>query len=209
MRGFFVAILGSLMSWWGLCLIAALDSTMVFFLPLAVDIAVIILVSRSHRLAWLYPVLAAAGSLCGAAVTFYIGKQLGERSLDHFVSKRRLASVRRRLEEKGAVALAVLDLIPPPFPFTACILAAGALEVSQSLFFITLFLTRSVRFGAEALLAYLYGPRIITWLQSDSFEYVGIFLFAVSILGTVISVIQLVHKTRAHRSPTRRQPRAA
>ena len=209
MRGFLVAIVGSLMSWWGLWLIAALDSTMVFFLPLAVDIAVIILVSRSHRLFWFYPILASAGSLCGAAVTFYIGRQLGEKSLEHFVSKGRLARVRRRLEEKGAVALAVLDLVPPPFPFTACILAAGALEVSTSLFFLTLFLTRIVRFGAEALLAYLYGPRIITWLQSSTFEYIGIFLFAVSILGTVISVIQLVRNTRAHRSPSRRQLRAA
>jgi membrane protein YqaA with SNARE-associated domain len=209
MRGFFVAILGSLMSWWGLCLIAALDSTMVFFLPLAVDIAVIILVPRSHQLSWLYPVLASGGSLCGAAITFYIGRQLGERSLEHFISKRRLAGVRRRLEDKGAVALAVLDLVPPPFPFTACILAAGALEVRSSLFFITLFLTRIVRFGAEALLAYLYGPRIITWLQSDTFEYIGIFLFAASILGTTVSVVQLVHNTRAHRSPARRQPRAA
>jgi membrane protein YqaA with SNARE-associated domain len=199
MRGFFVTIFGSLISWWGLWLMAALDSTMVFFLPLAVDIAVVILVSRSHELFWLYPIVASAGSLCGAAVTFYIGRQLGEKGLRHFVSKGRLARVRRRLEEKGAVALAVLDLIPPPFPFTACILAAGALEVSTSIFFITLFLARIVRFGAEALLACLYGPQIISWLKSDTFEYIGIFLFSVAVLGTFVTVAQLVRNTRAHR----------
>src|SRR5439155_11544523 len=128
---------------------------------------------------------------------FYVGERLGEKGLEHFVSKGRLISVRKRIEDKGAVALAVLDLIPPPFPFTACILAAGALEVSTSLFFITLFLTRLLRFGVEAVLAYFYGPQIIGWLESDTFEYIGIFLFVVAVLGTAITVVQLVRSTRA------------
>src|SRR5437762_5327037 len=203
MRSFLIAAFGGLMSWWGLSLIAALDSTMVFFLPLGVDIAVIILASRSHQLFWLYPIVASAGSLCGAAVTFYIGRQLGEAGLEHYVSKRRLEGFRRRIEDKGAVALAVLDLIPPPFPFTACILAAGALKVSTPLFFITLFLGRMLRFSVEAVLAFYYGPQIINWLKSDFVEYIGTFLFAVAVLGTVISIIRLVRNTRAHRMPSR------
>jgi membrane protein YqaA with SNARE-associated domain len=177
---------------------------MAFFLPLAVDIAVIILASRSRELFWLYPILASAGSLCGAAITYYIGRRLGEAGLERFVSKRRLTAVRRRIEEKGAIALAVLDLIPPPFPFTACILAAGALKVSTPLFFITLGLTRLFRFGIEALLAYFYGPRIIGWLESDVFEYIGVALFAAAIIGTAITVVELVRKTRSARRPERR-----
>src|SRR5262250_3351046 len=167
MREFFATIFGGLLSWWGLWLIAALDSTMVFFLPLAVDIAVVILASRSRELFWLYPILASAGSLCGAALTYYVGRRVGEAGLERFVSKNRLNRFRRRVEEKGAIALAVLDLIPPPFPFTACILAAGALKVSTPLFFITLFLTRLLRFGGEGVLAYFYGRKIIAWLRSD------------------------------------------
>src|SRR4051794_11714497 len=119
MRGFFVGIFGALMSWWGIWLIAAFDSSMVFFLPLAVDIGVIILSSRTRELFWLYPILASAGSICGAAITYYIGRRIGEAGLEHFVSRNRLNGFRRRIEDKGAVALAVLDLIPPPFPFTA------------------------------------------------------------------------------------------
>jgi uncharacterized membrane protein YdjX (TVP38/TMEM64 family) len=205
MREFFVAIFGGLMTWWGLWLIAALDSTMVFFLPLAVDIAVVILASRTRELFWLYPIIAAGGSLCGAAITFYIGRRLGEAGLEHFVSKGRLNSFRRKIEEKGAVALAVLDLIPPPFPFTACILAAGALKVNTMLFFVTLFLTRLVRFGVEAVLAYFYGRQIINWLQSDVVEYIGTGLLVVAIVGTIITIVQLVHKTRAHRRPAQRR----
>ena len=174
---------------------------MVFFLPLGVDIAVVILASRSRELFWMYSIVASAGSLCGAAVTYYVGRRIGEAGLERFVSKNRLMGFRRRVEEKGAVALAVLDLIPPPFPFTACILAAGALQVSTPLFFITLFLTRLVRFGAEAVLAYFYGRQIITWLKSETIEYIGMALLAAAVIGTAITTIQLVRKARAHRRP--------
>ena len=204
MRGFFATIFGGFLSWWGLWLIAALDSTMVFFLPLAVDIAVVILVSRNREFFWLYPILASAGSLCGAALTYYIGRGLGEVGLERYVPKKRLAGFRRRIEEKGAVALAILDLIPPPFPFTACVLAAGALKVDTMLFFVTLFLTRLLRFGVEAVLAYFYGPTIIGWLKSDIVEYIGTALFAAAIIGTIITTIQLIRKSRAHRGPKER-----
>jgi uncharacterized membrane protein YdjX (TVP38/TMEM64 family) len=208
-RGFIISIFGGLISWWGIWLLAALDSMIIVMIPLAVDIAVVILVNRSRELFWLYPILASLGSLCGAAVTFYIGRRLGEAGLEHFVSKNRFAGIRRRIEEKGAVALAVLDLIPPPFPFTACILAAGALDVSVPIFFVTLGVTRLVRFGVEAVLAYFYGKQIIGWLQSPIFEYIGTGLFAVAVVGTTIGAVQLIRKTRAGRASRRRTRPAA
>ena len=201
MRGFFLAVFAGLLSWWGLVLIAALDSSMVFFLPFAVDIAVVILVSRYRELFWLYPILAAAGSLCGAMVTYYVGGRIGEAGLERYVSGKRLPDFRRRIEEKGAVALAALNLLPPPFPFTACILVAGALQVNTWLFFTTLFVTRLLRFGGEGVLAYFYGRRIIRWLRSETVEYLGIALFAIAVIGTIIGTIQLVRKKRALQCP--------
>jgi membrane protein YqaA with SNARE-associated domain len=182
--------------------------TVVVVIPLAVDIAVIILASRSRDLFWIYPIIGSLGSVLGAAVTFYIGRVVGEAGLERFVKKGRLDKIRRRIEDKGAVALGVLDLLPPPFPFTACILAAGALEVSATLFFVTLALARLLRFGVEAVLAHFYGPKIIGWLESTTFEYIGFGLFAIAILGTVIGIVQLVRKTRAQRHPSRARPAA-
>jgi membrane protein YqaA with SNARE-associated domain len=205
LRTFFISIFGGFMSWWGLWLIAALDSTIVVALPLAVDIAVVILVSRRRELFWFYPIMGSLGSLCGAVITFYIGRRVGEPGLEHFVSKGRLESIQRRIEDKGAVALAVLDLIPPPFPFTACILAAGALEVSTTLFFVTLFITRVFRFGVEAVLTFFYGKQIIGWLQSDTFEYIGIFLFAFAVVGTILAVLKVVRRPRGGARRSRRK----
>jgi len=197
-RAFFLAILGSLMSWWGVFLIAALDSSMIFFLPFAVDIAIIYMASRSPEFFWLYPILASAGSICGAAVTVHIGRRLGDAGLKHFISEKRLDGLRHRIETKGAVALGILALIPPPFPFTACTLAAGALNVKTAVFLGTVFVGRLVRFEAEAALARIYGRRILRWLESDILEYAVIGIVIVGIVGTAITAVQFVRKTRAH-----------
>jgi uncharacterized membrane protein YdjX (TVP38/TMEM64 family) len=207
MRSFFISIFGSLISWWGVGLMAALDSTLVVVIPFAVDIAVIILASRSPELFWVYPIIGAIGSILGAATTFYIGRRLGVAGLEHFVPKKQLEGIRRRIEEKGAVALAMTDLIPPPFPFTACILAAGALELSTTAFFVTLAATKLVRFGAEAVLAHFYGRQIIGWLESPIMEYIGIAFIVFVVLASAIGIAELIRKTRAHRTPS--QKRAA
>src|SRR5215467_2765081 len=204
MRPFLIGIFAGLMNWWGLWLIAALDSTMLFFLPLAVDIAVIVLASRGHEMFWVYPIIGATGSLCGAAITYYIGFRIGDAGLERFVSSGRLERIRKKIRSKGAVAIAILDIVPPPFPFTAFILAAGALEVSASRFFLWLWVSRLLRFGAEAVLAFFYGRQIINWFNSPTFEYIAIFLFVVAVLGTTLATIQVIRSTRGGRGPTRK-----
>jgi len=204
MRAFLIGIFSGLINSWGLWLIAGLDSTMLFFLPLAVDIAVIVLSSRAHEMFWVYPIIAAGGSLCGAAITYYIGYRIGDPELGRFVSPGRLARVRKKIRSKGAVAIALLDLVPPPFPFTAFILAAGALEISAYRFFFWLFITRLLRFGAEGVLAFFYGRQIIRWFNSQMFEYIATFLIAVAVLGTTLATIQVIRSTRGGRTSAKR-----
>ena len=165
------------MNGWGLWLIAASDSTMLFFLPLAVDIAVIIMSSRASEMFWVYPIIAAVGSLCGAAVTYYIGYRVGDSELERFVSPGRLAKVRNKISSKGAIAIAILDLVPPPFPFTAFILAAGALEVNAYLFFFWLGMTRLLRFGVEAILGFFYALGILKIFFNKPFHKESPILF--------------------------------
>jgi membrane protein YqaA with SNARE-associated domain len=113
--------------------------------------------------------LATLGSVAGAALTFWMGVKIGEQGLDRYVPPKRLKSIRHRIRESGAIALAVLVLIPPPFPFTLFVLAAGALKVKVKTFFATVTVFRLVRFGLEAVLAVIFGRRVIAWLDSDVF----------------------------------------
>ena len=185
----------------GVVVLAALDSTLFFSLPFGIDAAVIILAARMRELWWIAPLLATSGSIAGAALTFWMGAKIGEQGLERWVPEKRLAQVRARVRTKGAVALAVLDLIPPPFPFTPFVLAAGALEVQPRTFFVTLTVCRLFRFGLEAALALVYGQRILTALDSDLFHDIVVFFIGIAIALTALSLVQVV---RATRPPTRK-----
>ena len=63
--------------------------------------------------------------------------------------------------------------------------------------------SRLLRFGGEAILAFYYGGHIVSWLKSDTFEYIAAFLVVVALLGTALGVIQLLRSTPGARSKRR------
>jgi membrane protein DedA with SNARE-associated domain len=134
-----------------------------------------------------------------------MGAKIGENGLERYVTADRLKRVHAKIERSGAVALAVLDLIPPPFPFTPFVLAAGALDVKTSMFFITLAVCRLARFGLEALLAVIYGKRIVSWLDSALFHDIVVGCVVLAAALTILSIVRLVRSTR----PPRRRRAAA
>jgi membrane protein YqaA with SNARE-associated domain len=196
MRGLTRWVLSLFLSPIGVVALAALDSTLFFSLPLGIDTVIIILSARAKGFAWAIPLLATAGSVAGAALTFWMGKKIGEKGLDRYAPKKRLDRIRTKIKDSGAIALAVLDLIPPPFPFTVFVLAAGALEVQPGVFFVTLAICRLIRFGLEAWLAVIYGRRIIRWLDSDLFHDIVGFCIAIAIVLTAFSIYKLWRSTR-------------
>jgi membrane protein YqaA with SNARE-associated domain len=199
MRTFSRWIVGLFATPVGVVVLAALDSTVFFSLPFGIDAAVIILAARDPGLAWTVPLLATAGSVAGAALTFWMGNKIGEQGLERYVAPRRLKRIRGRARNSGAIALAVLDLIPPPFPFTVFVLAAGALEVDTATFFATLTLCRIVRFGAEAVLAVFYGPRILTWLESNTFHDIVAWCIVFALVVSVVSIVRIARASRPKR----------
>lgn len=183
-RSFTHWVLGTFASPVGVFVLALLDSTLFFSLPFGIDAAVIILAAGSDTLAWTVPIVATSGSLIGAALTFWMGRKAGEAGLERYVDARQLKQVRRRVNENGAVVLALIDLIPPPFPFTPFVIAAGALKVRAWLFFTTLLLARLFRFGLESYLATRFGRRILAVLHSAVVENV---VFGCIVLGAVLT----------------------
>jgi membrane protein YqaA with SNARE-associated domain len=205
MRSFSALIVAFFTSPAGIIVLAALDSTLFFSLPFGIDAAVIILAAQLRTFAWVVPLLATGGSVAGAWLTFWMGMKIGEKGLEKYVAPKRLKRVRAKIQTSGAVALAVLDLIPPPFPFTPFVLAAGALEVKTSMFFVTLTLCRLLRFGLEAALAVAYGPSILSWLDSDLFHDIVAACIFVALTLTALSVIKII---RTSARPKGRRVRA-
>ena len=207
-----MSFLGYFLTPAGVVLMGALDASMVFFLPLGIDFVVIIMSARKPDLFWLYALLATLGSVIGAAGTFWIGKAAGEKGLTRLVNARRLERVKARVDS-GAIVLAALALIPPPFPFTPFVLAAGALGMGVWKFFPALAAVRVFRFGVEAALASHYGSQILRWMTTPTFKTVVGALIVLALVGTVISAIALVRGSKSRSGsgvlpPPRRRVRA-
>ena len=177
----------------------ALDASVVFFLPLGIDFVVIIMAAREPELFWLYGVLATAGSVAGAAVTFWLGRKVGEAGLRRLVRPSTLKKVERRVSGSAAVTVAALGLIPPPFPFTAFVLASGAARVNPWTFLSTLGAVRLLRFEIEAGLAARYGRGILSWMESDTFTAAVFTLTALAIIGTIVSAVAMYRSMQRER----------
>lgn len=201
MRGLFYSFLGYFLTPSGLVFLAALDSSMVFFLPLGIDFVVILLAARKPELFWMYAVLATIGSVLGAAGTFWIGRKVGERGLSRFVKPSRLKRVQERVGNSAAVTVGALAIIPPPFPFTAFVLTSGAFHVNAWTFFVTLGGVRTIRFLVEGALAAHYGRGIIGWMQSTTFTVTVAIMAIIAIVGTIVSAIALYRGSKGERRP--------
>jgi membrane protein YqaA with SNARE-associated domain len=199
MRGLFYSFLGYFLTPPGLVVLAALDSSMIFFLPLGIDFAVIILAAKRPELFWLYAILATAGSVIGAAVTFWIGGQVGEHGLAKLIKPSRLERIQARVGRSAAVSVAALAIIPPPFPFTAFVLTSGAWRVNAWVFFVTLAGVRTLRFAAESGLAAYYGRGILVWMRSTTFTVIVAGLTAIAIVGTIASAVAVYRSTKGHK----------
>ena len=86
--------------------------------------------------------------------------------------------------------------MPPPFPLTPFILTCGALAVNPWRFFVTMGVVRLIRFGAEAVLAHIYGRGVLRFLQSDTFQWIITAFVVIAVLGTIASGVVLWKQTK-------------
>lgn len=173
----------------GLFILGVADSSFLF-LPFGNDLLLIALVSSSEeRWVWPFYVLtAAAGSALGAFLVDLLMRKVGKEGLEYFVKKRTVEKLERKLEHHAGRAVFVATLMPPPFPFTAVVMSASALQAPRRSILWAVFFGRVVRFTIESLLALWFGRRLIGLLNSDVVEYAVYAFLAIAVVGTAISV---------------------
>lgn len=194
MQRLFFSLLHYFLTPVGLLVLGVLDGSVIFFLPLGIDVVVVLMAARKPDLFWLYAILAASGSAIGAAGTFWLGHEAGEHGLSRFVSSSRLKSIKRQVN-RGAPVVGALAIIPPPFPFTAFVLSSGALGVNARLFFPALFVARIVQYGIEGALGATYGRQIVRWMRTPAFKMVVSAIITLAVIGTVVSAIAVIRAT--------------
>jgi membrane protein YqaA with SNARE-associated domain len=125
-----------------------------------------------------------------------IGRKIGEAGLSRWISKSRLEKIRKKLEAREVIAIAVAAVLPPPFPLTPFVLTSGALGIDKRKFYISLGAMRFVRYGGEAILALIYGRHILKWLESDAYVYTMTALIILAVVGSVITIVQTIKRIR-------------
>jgi membrane protein YqaA with SNARE-associated domain len=145
---------------------------------------------------WIVPLIVTAASLMGAALTYWIGRSVGEVGLPRLMSQRNLERMKAAVERAGAGRLAAAAVLPPPFPLTPFVLTCGALDVDRGRFFLVFGMMRLIRFSAVALLARQYGNYVRQVLESMELQ-TGVVLIVVTAMTVMIaSAVMLRRRLR-------------
>lgn len=171
----------------GLILIGILDNS-VIPLPGSMDAMVILLASYSRPWWAYYGFMAAVGAVLGGFLTFRLGEKGEEEVLEKRIGKKRAEKVYSRFRNRGFSTIVISSIMPPPFPMTPVLLAAGALHYPRKKFFASLALGRSIRYFALAYLGRLYGKAIISSVSQyyEPLLYTFIGLAALAGIGALV-----------------------
>ena len=163
-----------------------LDSSFLF-LPLGNDFLMLGLSARHHERVPLYVAAATVGSILGILITLWLSKKGGER-LAKGRKGRTWRYVERQIKEKAGWALTLGSLMPPPFPFTLFVAAAGALRVPLRNVLPFVAAGRLMRFTVEGVLAILYDRWILSLANSQALKITMICMIVIAIGGSAYSV---------------------
>lgn len=182
---------------WGLLGISFLDSSFVA-LPSANDLLLIHLSSQHPKRALLYALASTVGSVLGAYVIYGLARG-GAKFLWRRPSSEAMSRAHQWLERNAFVSILVMSLLPPPAPFKAFLVAAGALRVNAARFGVALLVGRGLRFTSEALLGARYGAPAEAYLKE---HFVWASLVAVGLVVAVTILHRRLARRPAQVSPT-------
>jgi membrane protein YqaA with SNARE-associated domain len=161
--------------------------------PGSLDILIILLMAGAPQHWWLFVLAATVGSALGAYITYGIGLKGGKEGLEKRIPEKKLKRVYRWSERYGLGAVAVPALLPPPFPLSPFLLAAGVLKVPRAKFLGAYAAGRFVRYSIVALLGRFYGQAVIHGIQKYS-EPIIWALVGLGVIGGIAAGVYVWHR---------------
>jgi membrane protein YqaA with SNARE-associated domain len=176
---------------WGLGGLAVIDSGFIP-IPVSMDGVVIGYVANDHRKFLLYCLMAAAASVVGSLVPYYVGRAGGELFLLKRINRGRYERMRDRFERQEFMAILIPAMCPPPMPIKLFEFGAGVFEMRPLVFAAAIFTGKFVQFLVCALITIFYGPAIAHTVRREIHEHFEIVLA----IGVAIGVGMLVYVLR-------------
>jgi membrane protein YqaA with SNARE-associated domain len=170
----------------GLIPLGLLDNSIVP-LPGSMDVVLIILCARQEEWWFYYALMATAGGVIGGYVTYRLARKGGKQALERRFPPRQVAKVNKIFERWGFSAIAVPALLPPPFPITPFLIAAGAMQYPLRKFLAALAAGRVVRYVILGYLSARYGRKIIRFIAQHGHP-VALTVIVVAIVAVLVAL---------------------
>lgn len=169
----------------GVFLVALIDASPIPLpVPGSTDLLILLLGARGE-FPWLLALLGVLGSVLGGYLTWKAGQKGGEAMLDRYVNQRYRSRIKGWVKGHGLRSVILAALLPPPIPLLPFLLSAGALGVTRRQLIIALTIARSLRYGAEAALATIYGHQILRWARHYLAGWSNVILY--TFIGLIVA----------------------
>ncbi len=189
----------------GLILLGIADNTPFISVPAgSVEIFVILLAAHRHEFWVYYAFMATVGEVLGGYLTYRLAEKGGQQTLEKKVGKPRAEKLYRHFEKRGFITVFTGSILPPPFPFTPVLMAAGIMQYPRKQFFSALSAGRAVRYFTVAYLGSIYGRRVISFF-SRYYRPTLYFLIALAVMAGIGALIYFKwYRPRAQREERER-----
>jgi membrane protein YqaA with SNARE-associated domain len=181
----------------GLILLGIADNSLIP-LPGSTDVVTILLAAHRSEPWFYYTIMATAGAILGGYLTYRMARKGGKETLEKKFSPKKVKRVYAIFERWGFAAVAIPAILPPPFPITPMLLAAGALQYPTRKFLTALAVGRGVRFTILGYLGYHYGRSIVKFF-AQYYWPVMIVLIAFSLAGGLYGLYQYKRRQKSDR----------
>jgi membrane protein YqaA with SNARE-associated domain len=182
----------------GLFGLAFLDSALLP-LPLGPDAAMMLLTANRPELMPVYALAATIGSVAGCLVLYYISRRAGRRALARF-SPAKQERVKGLIERYDVLALFVVSVLPPPFPFKLFVISSGVFRLNVLRFALAIAAGRATRFFLEGVLVRHYGGQIED-LITRNFQRIGLIGIGLVLLIIAFFVARTLWRRRTSTEP--------
>jgi membrane protein YqaA with SNARE-associated domain len=168
----------------GLMFLAMCDSSFVS-LPEVNDVLLMTFTINEPSGMVKYTLLTILGSVIGCALLYSVGRKGGDAFLRRTFADEKLSRVQRWYQRHGVLAVIVPSLLPPPTPFKVFVLSAGTFGISWPKFLTAVVIGRGIRYFSEGILALLYGPAAIEFVQNN-YGKIGLVLALLIVASAVV-----------------------
>ena len=154
----------------------------------SVDICVILLSAHHGWWPYYYAFMASVGEVLGGYLTYRLAEKGGQETLEKKAGKARAQKIYKQFEKRGFMTVITGAILPPPFPFTSVLMAAGVMQYPRKKFFSALTAGRAARFFAVAYLGRIYGQQMIGFFSRHNrpMLYVLISLAVATGIGALV-----------------------